>query len=83
MFLVDGEVVFLRIALRIFKAVEPQLLKKDYAQTLHFIRNCTVGIDIEILLKDMQNSRLTTERLEKFYEKDKKKTLVSGKSIST
>lgn len=82
-FLLEGEIVFLRVALRIFQAVEPQLLKKDYAQTLSFIRSCTATIDIDTIFKQMQNSKMTVDRLERFYEKDKKKVRMSEEKPQT
>jgi len=68
----EGEVVFLRVALRIFQAIEPQLIKKNFSQTLQFIRSCTADIDIDTIFKNMQYSKMTPDRLERFYEKEKK-----------
>jgi hypothetical protein len=68
----EGEVVFLRVALRIFQAIEPQLIKKNFSQTLQYIRSCTTEIDIDTIFKNMQYSKMTPDRLERFYEKEKK-----------
>jgi len=64
--------VFLRVALRIFQAIEPQLIKKNFSQTLQYIRSCTTEIDIDTIFKNMQYSKMTPDRLERFYEKEKK-----------
>jgi len=80
-YLMEGEIVFLRVALRIFQAIEPQLLKRDFSQTLQYIRSCTADINIDTIFKNMYNSKMTPERLERFYERERKKGPITDSSI--
>jgi len=72
-YLMEGEIVFLRVALRIFQAIESQLIKKDFSQTLQYIRSCTAEIHIDTIFKNMYSTKMTPDRLERFYERERKK----------
>lgn len=73
LFLFEGEVALIKIALRVFQIIEQELIKKDYAESLYYLRSCTSEIDTSLLFKQIQSSKLTQEKLEKYYQKEKKK----------
>jgi len=59
--------------LRIFIIIEPELIQKEYAETLYFLRSCTSDIDSNLLLRSIQSTSLTPEKWIKYCEKEKKK----------
>jgi len=66
-------VAFLKVALKIFQIIEPELILKDYAETLYLLRNCTHDININHLIYNFQSSSLTQEKFEKSCKKEKEK----------
>ena len=71
--MLEGEVVLYKVALALFQIIELNLIKKDYAETLYYIRSCTMEVDFHTLLKNIRNSGFTQEKLEACYEKARKK----------
>jgi len=71
--LFEGEVAFIKVALKIFTIIEPELLQKEYAETLYFLRSCTSDVDTNLLLRGIQTMSLTPEKWAKICEKEKDK----------
>ena len=70
----EGEVAFLKVALKIFQIIEPEIVLKDYAETLYLLRNCTHDININHLIYNFQSSSsLSQEKFEKSCKKEKEK----------
>ena len=61
--------------------VESELVRRDYAETLYYIRGCTNKIDMEKLFRNVQNCQLTKDKLQKLMEKERKRKTDGVKNI--
>jgi len=73
LFLLEGEVAFLKVALKIFQMIEPEIIQKDYAETLYSLRTCTHDMNINHLIYSLSSSSLTHEKVSKTLQKEKEK----------
>jgi len=73
LFLLEGESAFLKVALKIFQIIEPEIIQKDYAETLYSLRTCTHDMNINHLIYSLPSSSLTQEKFEKALNKEKEK----------
>jgi len=73
LFLLEGESAFLKVALKIFQIIEPEIIQKDYAETLYSLRTCTHDMNINHLIYSLPSSSLTQEKFEKALHKEKEK----------
>ncbi len=81
MFLVEGEVAFIKVSLKIFTIIEPELFQRDYAETIQLLQTCTTEVDPKIIFKNIQTMSLNQEKWAKYNEKEKKKKKEGIKNI--
>ena len=62
-----------KVAIKMFQIIEAEILSKDYAQTLYYLKKCTLDVDTNVLFKNVLSTGLNAEKLEKYYEKERKR----------
>ena len=62
--MIHGEIIIFKTGLAIFAIIEHEILEKSFDETLFMIRNCTMKLDVDLLLNTINNIKITPEKFQ-------------------